>query len=206
MAGESTARRSWTWRKRLIQAPGQSGRDMRPAAAPGCRGCVARRPAASRQTGPVPWGRRAWHDRRSHGPSVEADLRRDLFYCGSVPVPGQPARPRVYPDIPGPAPDPGRPSRADLSWSWSPAPGPGSAPGPGLQSGRAVDGLAEKVGVPVVARVLLHEVLPHPPHRGGLLPERDRVVQLQALQRGIDGLALGPVALEVLLGAGRVGL
>ncbi len=69
------------------------------------------------------------------------------------------------------------------------------------QAGRAVDGLAQQVGVPVVARVLLHEVLPHPPHRGGLLPERERVVQLRALQRGIDRPALGPVALEVLLGA-----
>ena len=45
-----------------------------------------------------------------------------------------------------------------------------SDPGPGSAAGRAVDGLAEQVGVPVVARVLLHEVLPHPPHRGGLLP------------------------------------
>ena len=58
----------------------------------------------------------------------------------------------------------------------------------------------------VVARVLLHEVLPHPPHRGGLLPERECVVQLRAPQRGIDGPALGPVALEVLLGTSRVSL
>ena len=58
--------------------------------------------------------------------------------------------------------------------------------------------------MPVVARVLLHEVLPHPPHRGGHLPERECVVQLRALQCGIDGPALGPVDLEVLLGAGRV--
>ena len=68
----------------------------------------------------------------------------------------------------------------------------------------AVDGLAEQVGVPVVARVLLHEVLPHPPHRGRLLPEREGVVQLRALKRGIDGPAFGLVALVVLLGAGRV--
>ena len=59
--------------------------------------------------------------------------------------------------------------------------------------------------MPVVPRVPLHEVLPHPPHRDGLLPEREGVVQLRALQRGIDGPALGPVALEVLLGAGRIG-
>src|SRR5215813_32787 len=39
----------------------------------------------------------------------------------------------------------------------------GSRP-PDSHAGRAVDGLAEQVGVPVVARVLLHEVLPHPSH------------------------------------------
>jgi len=52
-----------------------------------------------------------------------------------------------------------------------------------------------------MARVLLHEVLPHPPHGGGLLPERECVVQLRAVQRSIDGPALGPVALEALLSA-----
>ena len=35
---------------------------------------------------------------------------------------------------------------------------------------------------------------------------RERVVKLRALQRRIDGQALGQVALVVLLGAGRVGL
>ena len=47
---------------------------------------------------------------------------------------------------------------------------------PGSHAGRAIDGLAEQVGVPIVARVLLHEVLPHPPHGGGHLPEREFVV------------------------------
>src|SRR5690348_13883093 len=78
--------------------------------------------------------------------------------------------------------------------------------GLGSEAGRAVDDLAEQVGVPVVARVLLHEVLPHPAHRDGLLAEGEGLVQLRALQRGIDGPALGPVAREVLLGAGRAGL
>ena len=58
--------------------------------------------------------------------------------------------------------------------------------------------------MPVVARVLLDEALPHPSHGDGVLPEGDCVVQRRAFQRGIDGQALGPVALEVLLGAGRV--
>ena len=39
-------------------------------------------------------------------------------------------------------------------------------PGPGSDAGRAVDALAERGGVPAVARVLLHEVLPYPPRRG----------------------------------------
>jgi len=58
--------------------------------------------------------------------------------------------------------------------------------------------------VPVVAGVFLHEVLPHPPHRDGLVPERERVVQRRALQRGVDSPAFGPVALEVPRGGGRV--
>src|SRR5579859_3974678 len=78
--------------------------------------------------------------------------------------------------------------------------------GPTSHTGRAVDGLAEQVSVPVVACVLLYEVLQHPPHRHRHELEREGVVQLRAVQRGINGSALGPVALEVLLGAGRVNL
>jgi len=40
--------------------------------------------------------------------------------------------------------------------------------------------------------------------RGDLLLERECVVQLRALECGMNGPALGPVALEVLLGVGRV--
>src|SRR3984957_4880398 len=86
------------------------------------------------------------------------------------------------------------------------ADGGGRSPRPSSHAGRAVDGLADQVGVPVVARVLLYEVLQHPPHRHGLVLEREGVVQLRAVQRGINGTALGPVALEVLLGTGRVNL
>jgi hypothetical protein len=59
--------------------------------------------------------------------------------------------------------------------------------------------------VPVVPSVLLHQVLPYPAHRDGLPAVGEGLVQLRALQRGIDGPALGPVALKVLLGAGRAG-
>jgi hypothetical protein len=38
----------------------------------------------------------------------------------------------------------------------------------GTPAGRAVDCLADKVGVPVAPCVLLHEVLPHHAHRDGL--------------------------------------
>jgi len=55
-----------------------------------------------------------------------------------------------------------------------------------------------------VARVFLHEMLPHPPNRDGLLPEGKGVVQRGTLQRGIDGAALGPVAPKVPLGGGWV--
>ena len=55
---------------------------------------------------------------------------------------------------------------------------------------------------PLCPCVLLHEVLPHPAHGGGLLAEGEGLVQLRALERGIDG----PLALKVLLGVGRVGL
>src|SRR5262249_58862620 len=77
---------------------------------------------------------------------------------------------------------------------------------PGSEAGRAVDNLADQVGVPVVPCVLLHEVLPHPAHRGGLLAVDEGLLQRCALERGIDGPALGPVARKVLLGAGWVGL
>src|SRR5207247_5780216 len=42
--------------------------------------------------------------------------------------------------------------------------------------------------------------------RDGLLAVGEGLVQLRALERGIDGPALGPVARKVLLGAGRAGL
>src|ERR1017187_223728 len=40
-------------------------------------------------------------------------------------------------------------SQADLNWARCPGPGPVSDPWPGLHAGRAVDSLAEQVGVPV---------------------------------------------------------
>jgi hypothetical protein len=49
-------------------------------------------------------------------------------------------------------------------------------------------------------------VLPHPAHRDGLLAVGEGLVQRCALERGIDGPALGPVARKVLLGVGRIGL
>src|SRR6516225_12455888 len=82
----------------------------------------------------------------------------------------------------------------------------GSTVASGSEASRAVDDLADQVGVPVVPCVLLHEVLPHPAHRDGLLAQGECVVQVRALERGIDGPALSPVALKVLLGYGWAGL
>src|SRR5260221_7314423 len=105
------------------------------------------------------------------GPSIEVDLRRDLFYWGSAPVPGQPGSSACLPGHPrvGLLTRAG-PSRAGLSWAWSPDPRAASDPGRGSHAGRAVDGLAEQVGVPVVAGGLPPPGLPPPPPPGGLLP------------------------------------
>src|SRR5215472_508854 len=58
----------------------------------------------------------------------------------------------------------------------------------------------------VVPCILLHEVLPHPPHRHGLLTENKAIVQFRALKCNINGSALGPVELKVILGARWIGL